>query len=461
MQLAVNTFFKLQLKRHINNPALWLMVLIAPVASRFMVPLQSDSYSVLTVNNAYPELTPSVIGLKLGIISALLLTPLVYIFLRTARTASSPWQVEDVTPSRRISLHVGHWLADTLVVWLFIFGLAVSGVVLSYFRLPFEQINGFQTMVSCMVIACPAFAFIAAIRIFFSSRPMLRGATGDFVFFLIWMAGIVAGAIASQSQSNAFMDLYGYASPIALASDDVIESLAVGASPLRSNVSYIALDAWRGVTYLDFLVSRIFWLVVAACIVLLSSLLYAQRKPKIIKQRWMFKRFKTLSSTMRDIQQSLLANTLAFAPLLTSNTMQIFRTSWLLPLLLTVAIAGWSMPFRGVIGPLIWLLVIFPFSQHAARWQRGNLPSVISTLPTSWLKNQGTLLLAFSLPLFVFVLPSTLQMLISGDLVMIGDVVFIVIGVPLATLVLSNISKSSFAIRLPMLIAWYVYFNMK
>lgn len=475
MNFALNTFFRLQIKRHTNNPMIWLMILIAPVAARFMVPMHSDSYSVLVINHAYPVLTPSVIGLELGIISALLLTPIVYIFLRTTRINRTPWQVEDVTASRRIALHLGHWLADTFIVWSFVLVLAISGIVLSFFRLHFVDINILETAVSCMVVACPAFAFITALRLLFSVRPRLKGAAGDGLFFAIWLTGILMGAFVVQSSADNvpggfLFDLYGYASPVALAMEQPVENFAVGASPSSEATVFLQLDAWRGVVHDDYLVSRIFWLAIALAMVLTSSLLYQPVIPKAVVSELNRdeRKFRILSALITGIthqQRTLLTRFMTFAPLIHSNLRQIFKSGWLMPLLFAAAIAGPLLPFRSITGPLLWLLVLFPYSHHAVRWQNHHLSPFLETLPARKLYSQLQLMAAMVLPLALVCLPVTIGLIFSegvhySKLTTLKDIAFILVGVPGITLLLSHLTRSLFAVRLPLLILWYIYFNL-
>jgi len=87
-QIAIH--MRVQLSRHLRSPAIWWLALAAPIGARFLVPDQSASYSVLAVNDARLALDSGVIGLQLGVIMAIILTPLAYIFLRAGPTRKTP-----------------------------------------------------------------------------------------------------------------------------------------------------------------------------------------------------------------------------------------------------------------------------------------------------------------------------------------------------------------------------------
>ena len=132
----IGTHGRVQFLRHLRSPAIWWLAIAAPIGARFLVPDENASYSALAVNEATLALDSGVIGLQLGVIMAIILSPLAYIFLRAGPTRKTPWQAENVTPARRSALALGHWLADTLALWILMLALAGAGIMLAYFRLP-------------------------------------------------------------------------------------------------------------------------------------------------------------------------------------------------------------------------------------------------------------------------------------------------------------------------------------
>jgi len=88
----VTTHARVQFLRHLRSPAIWWLAIAAPIGARFLIPPAGADYSVVAVNDARLALDSGVIGFQLGIVMAIILTPLAYIFLRAGPTRKTPWQ---------------------------------------------------------------------------------------------------------------------------------------------------------------------------------------------------------------------------------------------------------------------------------------------------------------------------------------------------------------------------------
>ena len=260
----IGTHARVQFLRHLRSPAIWWLALAAPIGARFLVPDETATYSVLAINEATLTLDSGVIGLQLGVVLAIILSPLAYIFLRAGPTRKTPWQAENITPASRSALALGHWLADTTALWILMLALAGAGIMLAYFRLPASEVNPFQIVSALCLIAAPALAVIAALRTIFSMRPLLRKAGGDVLFFLLWVVLISLSAAffaATESGGSPFIDVFGFAAPLLGATDINIHAFVVGNAPIYENE--IEIDAIAGVMDSGFLLSRLFWVCVS------------------------------------------------------------------------------------------------------------------------------------------------------------------------------------------------------
>jgi len=397
--------------------------------------------------------------MELGIISALLLSPIVYIFLRVSRIKTTPWQVEDVTPARRSKQMLGHWLADTALLWVLLGGLALSGIILSLFRLPLAEVRPLDTVMALLFIACPAFAFIAAVRVFFSARPLLRGALGDVLFFFIWIFGITAGSLVVQFDSTAVADLFGYASPIVNAVDEPVSSFVIGSPPL-SDVGTIEIDALKGILTADFLASRLFWIFAGGLLVILAGFVFKARKPKASTRKRMTGGFSNISKAVEIGFISLLPKSGATSAPLWSQITQIMRPGILILLLFIIGIAGAVLPFRGMVGPALWLVALFPLTRQSGIWENRSLIALTHTLPTTrqsqfiWQALTGILIMS------LLCLPSFIRMIISGETLAVKDMAFIAIAMPIIITALGKVTRSGVTARILLLIAWYMYMNV-
>lgn len=457
----IQTFNKIQLGRHLRSPALWFVALAAPVLARFIVPDASANYSIISINNARPILTSGMIGMEIGIIAALFLSPFAYIFLRAGPTKTVPWQVEDICPSSRIAQMVGNWIADTLVLWLILLSLAVAGVIISLFRLPLAEISPIDTLLAALLIAAPALSFIAAVRTFLSARPRLRGAMGDVVFFLIWLGGIMMASIYFMPGQSplAIVDLFGFAASISPAVAEPIQSMVMPGSANMEGT--IKIEAMRGVLDSSFLLSRIFWVGMALLLALLSGLVFKPRvqrsnRKNLKDRKWV----ENISGwTDKTITAILPKSSQTFAPLW-ENFKQILTPKIYIFVLLGAAIIGGLLPFKPQIGAVLWLALLFPLTGHSGRWQSRNLTRFTSTAPLSkstqlaWQYCAGVLLALLTC------MPALVKGLVDAPMNMPRDLLAIAIGLPLIITLLGALTRSAFFARLLLLLAWYMYLNM-
>ena len=453
----LRTHARVQFLRHIQSPAIWWLAIAAPIAARYLVPHQEAGYSVLAVNNAKLTLDPAVIGLQLGVVMAIILTPLAYIFLRAGPTRHGPWQAEDVTPARRTAQMLGHWVADTGALWILMFALAFAGVILSFFRLPLSDIRPVQTIAALCIIAAPALAVIAGVRIIFSTRPKLHGALGDVLFFILWMVMIVSSAafFGPGQTSSPFVDVLGFAAPIAGATDMPISSLYLGGAPDFN--SYLKIDAMAGVLNSGFLVSRLFWVGVAAALVAIAGFFFKPRKHKFRSDAG---RRAAGPEVFTAQPVAAAAQTASPLSLWMSELSGILSPIWILPALGVIAAAGAVLPLRGMVGPALALLLIFPLTQHAARWRGKNMDALTRlspVSPTAQLVHRLGSSVVLSLMLCG---PAMGRMIATGNPTDWADVAAIGLGLPVIAVALGHLTRGPVAGRLVLLILWYGYLNV-
>ncbi|HFB54684.1 MAG TPA: hypothetical protein ENJ46_02075 [Hellea balneolensis] len=415
----------------------------------------------MAINGAYPILTSSVIGMELGIITALTLTPLAYIFLRAGPTRRTPWQVEDVTPAWRVTTMIGNWLADTAVLWLIMICMAFAGVILSFFRLPLADIRPHETILTAILIAAPALAFIAGLRIFFTARPGLRGAGGDVLFFVIWLTGISVAAIyfASGGSASPILDLFGYAASMSGTIDEPINSLAVGSSPMGTKT--IVVDGMVGVLKPKFLMSRVFWIIMAGTLAALGGFVFKSRSFKAKNARaHKAKKVSVLSTVGEKILAAVLPKSSQKTAPLWTNIYQLLSPKIFVVVFGILAVAGFFLPFRELAGPAIWLALIFPLTTHSERWQSRNMTSFTSTLPRERNTQFAWTLASAVFLACVMCIPAIIKAAMSSNLAgIVPDLGFIILAVPLISMGLGAATRSAFSARFLLLLMWYVYLN--
>ena len=87
------------LLRYSRSPGLWILLLVAPIAARFMLAGRGATNSIVSVDGRVPWLNSPTLGMELGVVIATLLLPIAFIYLRANVNKRQPWQVEEPSPS--------------------------------------------------------------------------------------------------------------------------------------------------------------------------------------------------------------------------------------------------------------------------------------------------------------------------------------------------------------------------
>ena len=96
---------------------LWLLIIAAPIAARYMIPMGPGAEGVrITVGSHLPEMTSGFLGVSLGIVVSTLVLPIAWLYLRSNTTRRQPWQVEEVTAASRVAIALGRFAADAIVL---------------------------------------------------------------------------------------------------------------------------------------------------------------------------------------------------------------------------------------------------------------------------------------------------------------------------------------------------------
>jgi len=468
---VISSEAKASLWQHLRSPALWFIALAAPIAANYMVPAAGANYAVLTVNGAYPTLTPAVLGLELGVITATLLTPIAYIFLRAGPTRKRPCQITDVAPQSRIAVAIGRWMADVGILWLLLAGLTVAGWMLGLFRLPPGEWNILHTTIALWAPAAPALALIAAIRTFLDARPVLSRWPGDVLFVVLWMGMTLVGLIASVQEDEGpviaapMSDPFGFITPIVEGSAQPVQSLSIGSSPGITEA--VSIDALAGVMNDAFLSTRVLWILIALGIALFAGMMYYPHSRKSRKSKMFSHRGKSAKSSVAtglDLAQSYRgqrteAAHLPLVNLLICQIKLILRNrNWLIAILIAAAI-GLVAPYREVAAPAIWLVLLFPLTHEGGQWQSASLRALLNTGPmTQWSRFWVSVAAGIAILVGAHI-PSIIQALWHGETSQFVLMAKIILGIPFVAVALGTLTRNAIAGWLILLIAWYAFFS--
>jgi hypothetical protein len=457
MQSSLTT----SLLRYSRSWGLWLLLLVAPVGARYMIPRPDGSGMVIAIGRQLPVMTSPFLGITLGIVVSTLLLPIGWMYLRSNTNRRQPWQVEEVTAASRVAIALGRFGADVAVLWGMLAALTVAGWILGWVIQPVGGLNIFEITLGLWLIAAPALAGLAGLRILFDALPFTRGGFGDFLYFVSWMASLIS-PVASQGREPGFAanmyDFAGFVRPLQYGAPGGTNDFAIGGIndllPTR-----VDLDVMAGLFSPGYIGSRLAWMVIAVGVAALAGLLYQPHRAtgrQVVPGR--IARLSALGPPPAVVPGAPPAG---FAKLpiwgLLVAELRLIAAGRLFKLLaIGVAIYTFGADFRHQGSPAGLLLLIFAMTAQAGRMEAKGLLALTGTTATSPWVRRGMFVMAGTLWGLALALPAVLhtpplQLLYFGAG---GGAVIAVVSAALAL-----VSRSAFAARLLLLLVWYGYLS--
>ena len=449
------------LLRYGRSRALWLMLLVAPLGARYMLPFEDGGGIKIAVGDALPVMTSPFLGVSLGIVVSTLVLPIAWLYLRSNTTRRQPWQVEEVTIGSRIAIALGRFVADAAVLLAVLAALNLAGIYLATFMLQGSALNVGEISFALWVVAAPALIGVAALRILFDARPLLRSGFGDFGYFCTWMGSMIAPIVTSKSApsfASNMHDFAGFVTPLTYAAPGAADDFSIGGGFLATGT--IDLDVMAGLMSPGYLESRLAWIGVAVAVVVFAGLIYAPHKAK--KKAVLAGRLGALLNA--GPPPRVVVN----APAAKRAVADSFGLVWsefrligsgrvFLALAAIVAVISAFADFRHVASPAALLLLLFSLAAHAGRSEARGLVALTKVAPFAPTARRVAFVIAGALWTTLLALPSAAPA-VAMDVLPLAAAS----GAVAATvaIVLSTLTGSSFAARLVLLVLWYGYASM-
>lgn len=444
--------------RYSRSWGLWLLLLIAPVGARFWVPREDGTAIVIAVNGQLPVMTSSVLGVCLGIVVSTLMLPAGYIYLRSNTTRRQPWQVEEVSDASTVAKMFGRFTADVAMLLAMLAALNVAGWFLAWLVVPAGELNLLEVSFALWVIAAPALMGLAAIRILFDALPFTRGAFGDFLYFVLWITSIALPASAEGMAPGFLSNMYdfgGFMRPLTFGSPVDDPGFSIGGGSVGPG--RIAIDAMAGLLSPGYLESRGVWALIAVAVAAFAGIVY---RPHRVRRRG--SRFARLSRWLspgapkaadRDAPAAV-ASTLPLLALGLAEFRLIGPTRLFAIVAAAIALAGFFADYRHVVGPAALLLLIFGLTAHAGRSEARGLLSLTRLSAVGPMPRRLAFVVAGTAWSLLLAVPAALAQTTAEPLALAAATGGFA---AVATVALAAVSGSSFAPRIVLLIAWYVY----
>lgn len=446
------------LARYRRSWGLWLLLLVAPVGARYMLPIDGTGVEI-AIGDHLPEMTSAFLGVSLGIVVSTLMLPIGWLYLRSNTTRRQPWQVEEVTAASRIAIALGRFKADALVLLAMLATLTLAGWFLAWLLVDHHELNLFRITFALWLVAAPALIGLAALRILFDSRPLLRSAFGDFAYFVLWMTSIAIPAAAdghAPSFATNMYDFAGFVMPLEYGSP-AGSDFSIGG--IETAPGYVHLDVMAGLLSPGYIPARLAWIGIAVALVVIAGLIY---RPHLARRRagragrltaWL-----NPGAPPRAIPGAPPARHTALAwPNLVLAEFRLIGSGRLFLLLAAaIAIGSYFVDFRHGGSPAALLLLIFAFTAHAGRSEPRGLLALTRVAPLPPMARRAAFVLAGAAWTTLLALPALAR---APDVATLELAAATGAIAALIATTLSAISGSGFAARLVLLVLWYVYFS--
>lgn len=447
------------LARYWRSWGLWLLLLVAPVGARYMLPIDGAGVAI-AIGGELPLMTSAFLGVSLGIVVSTLVLPVTWLYLRSNTTRRQPWQVEEVTPGPRVAIALGRFGADVIVLLGMLAALTCAGWFLGWLLIPPRPFNIAEITLALWLVAAPALIGIAALRILFDSRPLLRSGFGDFLYFVLWIASIAAPATtAGQVTSFAtnMVDFAGFVTPLTFASPAGADDFAIGG--IRASQGNLELDVMAGLFSPGYVESRFAWIGVAVALTVFAGLIYQPHRPR--------RRSATANRLTAWLRPGPPPKAIANAPAARDATLGwlnlVFAEFRLIGagrafLLIAIGIAVLSAvgDFRHAASPAALLLLVFALSAHAGRSEARGLLALTKVAAFAPMLRRTAFVTAGAAWSVAMALPALVR---APNLETLGLAASSGAGAAMVASAIASVSGSAFAPRLVLLVLWYGYFS--
>lgn len=458
--VIANSSWTTSLARYLRSRALWLMLIVAPVGARYMLPLDNGGGIKIAIGDRLPEMTSPFLGVSLGIVVSTLMLPVAWLYLRSNTTRRQPWQVEEVTAAPRVAIALGRFAADAAVLLALLAALNLAGIYLATFMLSGGALNVGELSFALWLVAAPALIGLAALRILFDARPLLRSGFGDFAYFCTWIGSIVAPIEhATPSFASNMRDFAGFVTPLQFGAPPGTNSFSIGGG--FDVVGAVHLDVMAGLLSPGYVESRFAWIGIAIAVAVVAGLIYRPHRPR--RTRTLGGRIGKLLSygAPPKVVASAPSATPSFAPVLALIGAE-FRliASGRLFLVLAALVLALSCiaEFRHGASPAALLLLLFALSAHAGRSEARGLIALTKVAPLAPMLRRAAFVIAGVAWSVLLVLPALIRAGLMQNWLLAAETGGVA---ALIAMTLGAITGSAFAPRLVLLVIWYGYASMR
>lgn len=221
-----------------RRPA-YLVVLLGTLALGLLAaPIGSSTWQIFQISDFRGRYTSGYVGTVTALGGAVWLALAGFNITRgtvTKDERNGVGQILAATPMTRVSYLFGKFCSNLLVLGSMLLALAVTALAVQLIKGESYEVDVVRLLLPFVLITLPLLALVAACAVLFDTLPGLRGGIGALVWFVIWLAGIMA------SQASSGYDLLSMGR-ISESMRHAIESAGHSADAVRFGVGLTSSD---------------------------------------------------------------------------------------------------------------------------------------------------------------------------------------------------------------------------
>jgi len=252
------------------------------------VPPVDAAYQTVSLGDARGVYNSAWMGAMYGLMISSLVTLIAFYPIKNTVTRDRETRVGQIiaaTPVRKASYALGKWLSNLALLTLLLGVMTVMAVVMQWVRAEDLRLDLAALVVPLWLIAFPALSLAAAMAVLFECTPVLRGAAGNVIYIIVYVAVLVASIEGADGiVMKAVNDPFGIAYVISdmqrtlLPLDpDYDGQVAIGGAALSADPLFFGWDGmvWSGAM----VAARLSWVGVAFLLALLAALPFDRFDP--------------------------------------------------------------------------------------------------------------------------------------------------------------------------------------
>jgi hypothetical protein len=308
------------LRERMRSSRFWTVMGLTAGLTWLCFPPADAHYIVLGVNNNHRGAYSSAwVGMVLAMLSVW--TSLVGFYLVRGNLRrdfeSGVWELLETTPMSRTAYLLAKWCSHMLVLTLVLLSQVLVGILAQWLRAEDGALDLAQLALPALTFGLPSLALTAMFAIWFDLVPALRRGPGNYVYFAVWLAILLAAVRPGAAQqlpaaAGWFSDPRGVTLFHALAQARLQElaqplSFCVGCGFPTKQAVLFDWAPWQ--LSAGQLAGRAFWLLAAlggvlACGPLLDRIALAARRLQQQERGQAVRSARWLAALLRPLQRS-------------------------------------------------------------------------------------------------------------------------------------------------------------